>query len=131
MCFVHGHSNQLGIMRKKRVIIIAVMGMLTFNSCSYNKEQAIPNTNTCGPVPATYSGDIKALIANNCAVGGCHDLASASGGQVFETYAQVKGNIDRIRQRAIVERTMPATGPLNASDYDKLKCWIDRGAQND
>jgi hypothetical protein len=118
-------------MRKKCIVIIAVMGLLFFSSCSYNKEQAIPNGNTCGPVPATYSGEIKALFANNCALSGCHNLASASGGQVFENYTQVKNNIDRIRQRAIVERSMPATGPLNASNYDKLKCWIDRGAPND
>ena len=118
-------------MRKNVMMIVAVTGILVLNSCTYNKEQAIPNANTCGPTPATYSGDIKALIANNCALSGCHNLATASGGQVFENYSQVKASIDRIRQRAVVERTMPATGPLNAGDYDKLKCWIDRGAQND
>ena|SRR6187431_2061972 len=118
-------------MIKKCIVIVAVMGALFFSSCSYNKEQAIPNGNTCGTIPATYSGEIKALFANNCALSGCHNLASASGGQVFENYTQVKNNIDRIRQRAIVERSMPATGPLNAANYDKLKCWIDRGAQND
>jgi hypothetical protein len=118
-------------MRKKCIVILAVMGALFFSSCSYNKEQAIPNGNTCGAVPATYSGEIKALFANNCALSGCHDRTTAQGGHVFDSYAEIKNNIDRIRQRAIVERTMPATGPLNASNYDKLKCWIDRGAQND
>jgi len=118
-------------MTKKVMMIMAVTALVVFNGCSYNKEQAIPNANTCGSVPATFSSDIKVLIANNCALSGCHNLASASGGQVFENYTQVKNSIDRIRQRAIVERSMPATGPLNATDYDKLKCWIDRGAQND
>jgi len=110
---------------------MAVIGTLLFNSCSYNKEQAIPNTNTCGPVPATFSGEIKALFANNCALSGCHDHATAMGGHVFDNYTEIKNNIDRVRQRAIVERSMPATGPLNDSNYNKLKCWIDRGAQND
>ena len=117
-------------MIKKCIVMMAVMGTILFNSCSYNKEQAIPNTNTCGPVPATYSGEIKGLIATNCAKP-CHNSTLITGGQIFETYDQIKAKIDRIRQRAIVERTMPATGPLADSNYNKLKCWIDRGAPND
>jgi hypothetical protein len=128
-------------MRKIVSMMAAVAGLMLFNSCTYNKEQAIPNTNTCETIPATYTGEIKALIAKNCVHSGCHDLASNSGGMTFDTsggqigYSRIKASIDRIRQRAIVERTMPQIGspynPLSQSDYNKLKCWIDRGAQND
>jgi len=121
-------------MRKNVMMMVAVVGIMVFNSCTYSKEQAIPNTNTCGPTPATFSGDIKALIATNCAKP-CHNSSLVTGGKIFETYEQIKASIDRIRQRAIVERTMPEIGspynPLSQSDYNKLKCWIDRGAPND
>jgi hypothetical protein len=38
--------------------------------------------------------------------------------------------VTRIMQRAVVEKTMPTSGPLLPAEIAKLKCWISSGALN-
>lgn len=75
-----------------------------------------------------YALRIAPIMATNCATTGCH----VSNGQSpnLSTYAGVSANIDRVRQRAIVEKTMPPSGPLSPCDVLALQQWIDAGSQN-
>ncbi|MDO9375760.1 MAG: hypothetical protein Q7T76_15170 [Ferruginibacter sp.] len=105
---------------------------LYFSACKYDKEllNAGPNPPAnCNAVPTSFNAVIFPLVSTKCAIAGCHD-ASASGGQVFQNYTQISGAKDRIHVRAIVQRSMPATGFLTTAEYNSLRCWIEAGAPN-
>lgn len=101
--------------------------------CYYDKEELLyPGSNqpvNCSTVAAKFSANVQPLVVAKCATAGCHD-ATASGGVVLQTYSQISSRADRINARAVVEKTMPQTGPLSTDEINILKCWIDGGAQN-
>ncbi len=109
------------------VIIIAAQG------CYYDKEELLYGgsaTVSCATVSSKFSTDVKIIIQNKCATAGCHNAASASGGAVLETHAQVAALAARIKQRSVVEKTMPSAGPLLPAEIAIIKCWIESGAPN-
>lgn len=69
----------------------------------------------------TYDADISTIINNNCV--SCH-----SGIQPprLTNYSEVINNIERVKVRAITEKTMPVSAPLSDSDIEKLNCWINQ-----
>ena len=116
----------------KRSYHLLIPGMLIFLvGCYYDKEELLYPLSTvdCNNVNATFIS-VKPVIAAKCASAGCHNAASAAGGAVLETYDQVKAKADRIKQRAIIDKTMPSDKPLSANEMAALKCWLSSGAPN-
>lgn len=122
-------------MRKNRILFTILSGVwaFTISGCYYDKEELLyPGSVTtidCNTVTAKYAADVQPIISGKCAMGGCHD-ASASGGVILQTYSQVNAKKDRVYARAVVEKSMPTSGPLSTVEIAKLKCWIDSGAPN-
>lgn len=59
----------------------------------------------------------------------CHSSSGMSaGGVALDNYAIVKANLGRIERAALINKTMPPSGPLSATDQAILRAWIDRGA---
>lgn len=107
---------------------LILLGLITFglSSCYYdNGEELYPSTN-CDTENLTYTNQIAPIILNNCSASGCH----SSGGQppLLTTYSEVSANLDRIRVRALVEKTMPTSGPLSSCAQEQLNQWIANGA---
>lgn len=116
--------------------------LVLLHSCTYDKyevpEPATPppadttQTGTaltrCDSLNVTYSATVKPITDNNCAISGCH--AAGSGNGDFTTYAGLKAKVDNgsFKKRVIEDKTMPPSGPLPASDIEKLQCWLDAGA---
>lgn len=123
--------------QKKNSTIILILSLplllAVMSGCYKDKEELLYPGSTkpvdCTTTPATFSGDVHPIITSKCAIPGCHD-ASASGGRLFQTYLQISDAKDRINARAVVEKTMPASGALSTTEIAKIKCWIDAGAQN-
>jgi uncharacterized membrane protein len=118
----------------KQFAFIAFSLMVTlFSSCYYDKEDLLyPNSNQavdCATIGAKFAADIQPIINAQCATAGCHN-ASAAGGVTLMTYAQISAAKDRINARAVVQKTMPTSGPLSTTEINKIKCWIDGGALN-
>ncbi len=112
---------------KQRLIFIfgfLILSVLTLDSCYYdNRDDLVPLLTDS---LVTFAGDIKPFIAGSCADGAsCH--ATGSNWPVLESYTQIVNNIDRIRVRAIEEKTMPQAGPANEDQLDKLSRWIESG----
>lgn len=112
--------------------LLAATVPLCFAACKYDKELldtgGTPEAN-CNAIPASFSAVIFPLVSTKCAIAGCHD-ATASGGQVFQNYTQISAARDRIHVRAIVQKSMPATGFLTTEEYNALRCWIEAGGPN-
>ena len=110
---------------------ISIVSLICLSGCYYDKEELLyPGSNVnCTSVNARFT-DVNAIIAVKCATAGCHNAAVAVGGTVLETYNDIKAKADRINQRAIIERTMPAGSPLSGSEIAILKCWISSGMPN-
>ena len=115
------------------IFILGLMTVLIFSGCYRDKEELLYPGSTlpvdCTTTSAKFAADVQPIILSKCAVSGCHD-ASASGGIIFQNYTQISSKKDRINARAVVEKTMPASGALLPAEIAKIKCWIDGGALN-
>jgi uncharacterized membrane protein len=100
-------------------------------SCTNDKEELLnpPQKNACDTLNATFA-TVKPLITTKCSSSRCHGAAAARGGVILETYDQIKAQADRIKQRAIIEKTMPPSAPLSTNDIAVLQCWFNAGMPN-
>jgi uncharacterized membrane protein len=100
-------------------------------SCTNDKKSITPPvSDICGAVPTSFANDVHVIFQTSCAKGGCHNTSSAAGGVILETYEQIVSKIARIQQRALVEGTMPPSGPLSTKDINTIQCWINSGTPN-
>lgn len=118
----------------KGFLSVSLLLLVTGISGCYkdNEEFLYPGSNQvidCASTPAKFTADVFPIITAKCAISGCHD-ATASGGMIFQSFSQISAAKDRINARAIVEKSMPATGILLTTEIAMIKCWIDGGALN-
>ena len=120
-----------GSNRWKAYTLLTTAIVLATGCIYYDKEELLypDSTVDCSKVTATYAV-VKSIMTNKCNTAGCHNAASAAGSAVLETYDQVKALAGRIKQRAIVEKTMPPGTPLSVSEIAILTCWINSGTPN-
>ncbi|MBL7719950.1 MAG: hypothetical protein JNL72_14020 [Flavipsychrobacter sp.] len=114
-------------MRKSAIIFAAI----TFFALSCKKDTTEPpatSTFDCNTV--TYSGTIASLATSRCNASGCHNSGSGNGD--FTAYAGLKAKFDNgsLRQRVLVEESMPQGGSLTDEQYKQFECWINAGAPN-
>lgn len=99
-------------------------------SCSYNEiEEPKKEVFTyCDSV--TYSGKVKAIIAAECAVPGCHESGFSNGD--FTSYTTLQPYLDngKFNSKVFVTGSMPPGGFSKAATKDTLKCWYDKGHLN-
>jgi uncharacterized membrane protein len=83
------------------------------------------NTTAC-----SYSGVIRPIINNKCAIPNCHNAGSTLAD--FSTYEGLKSGVDngRIRTNVYDLKIMPPASaiPLTEEEKEQLKCWLDNGA---
>jgi uncharacterized membrane protein len=115
------------------VPVLMALLILTIPGCYTDKEELLYPGSTkpvdCTSTAAKFAADVQPVILSKCAIPGCHD-ASASGGVILQNYAEISSKKDRVNARAVVERSMPASGTLLPAEIAKIKCWIDGGALN-
>ena len=77
--------------------------------------------------PVTFRGQIQELFTSRCSM--CHNTQSwAMNPNDWTDYATAFAKKDRIYQRVVVEGTMPMGSPLEDSDRELVRRWIDGGA---
>lgn len=109
------------------------MMVINFTGCYYDKAELLYGgsaTINCSTISAKFSTDVNPIIQTKCATAGCHNAASAQGGTVLVTYAQVAAKSALIKQRCVIEKNMPPTGALPPAEIAVIKCWIDSGSPN-
>ena len=115
------------------IFTILTVIIITAQSCYYDKETLLyPGSNQpvdCATVPAKFGAGVLPLITTKCATINCHSN-TAAGGIILQNYAQISAAKDRINIRAVVEKSMPQSGPLLPSEISTIRCWIESGAPN-
>ena len=100
----------------------------------YNDKEELLYAKTrvvdCSSTSAKYSVDVSPIMQNKCATSGCHTAAANAGGASLENYTQVAALAARIKQRCIIDKTMPPGGALTPGEITILSCWIDSGTPN-
>ncbi|MDE3212820.1 MAG: hypothetical protein KGM98_06265 [Bacteroidota bacterium] len=116
-----------------KILSLVVVLVITVSGCYYDKEQLLyppAAANSCDSLKVTFSGSVAPLIQSKCATAGCHDANTGAGATVLTTYSQIVAKSARIYQRAVVDKTMPLSGPLSATEIAILNCWITSGTPN-
>ncbi len=115
-------------------IIPILSALLLLSACEYTSiEELKPEelVDNCPTDSLSFQTDIKPIFVQNCNNSGCHNSGSFNGD--FTTYAGIKAKIDdndKIRQRAVIKKDMPAAAPLPDCEIRKLTAWLDAGAPN-
>lgn len=69
----------------KLLLLLPAALLLVVSGCYWDKaEKLYPAPATCNTDSVTYSGTVKAILSQHCALSGCHNAATASGGVVLE-----------------------------------------------
>jgi uncharacterized membrane protein len=108
--------------------VVALMAIMRLGS----PPNAVSASNASGPVSFT---EVRRVIDRRCAA--CHSAAPsdlsfgpAPGGVAFDTPEQISAHVTRIRERAVLTRTMPPANKTNITDRERamLGRWIMQGA---
>ena len=97
--------------------------------------RAAPLTGAAVPANVTFA-DARHVIDRRCAA--CHSLApsdstfgAAPAGVAFDLPAQIQSHAARIRERAVVQKSMPPANKTHITEQERLilGAWIDAGAK--
>ena len=121
--------------RKENILAaLLVFVVITIAACKYDKEELLyPGNNPpadCATVPASFNAQILPLVLSRCSISNCHDAATAMGGLAFRNYNDISAAKIRIHTQVVVQKTMPADGPLSDAEINMIRCWLDSGAPN-
>ena len=144
---VFGHYSDrfnMQIFTLRTVHYAVIVAFLALSACTFNKLEDLepkPPVDFCDSAAVTFSVDIVQILETNCTQksfnsfgGSCHESGSTIAD--YTTYAGIKAKVDegKLRQRAIVEASMPpafSTGPRpDSTQLAIIQCWLDAGAPN-
>lgn len=113
----------------KHLTLLLILNLLLLGGCYYDVEEELyPLDPNCQTEALTYTANIRQIINTNCAIGGCH--VAGTGRVNLTTYAGVKEVADNglLRQKVIVEKSMPPSWSLTTCEIRQLDAWLRAGA---
>jgi uncharacterized membrane protein len=93
------------------------------------------NTGGCSGTPGTKFTAVKAVLANNCALSGCHSGAAPQNGINFTDNCTIVAQAARIKLRAVDQAGTPnqmpppPNLPLSTADRQKITDWVAAGGK--
>jgi hypothetical protein len=122
--------------------IISIITLLTITlfCCTNDKTPLIDVSSQCADIEATYDFNIKPIIDNSCALGGCH-VTGGDGPGVYVNYNNLIPFIEdgSFKRTVIDQKDDPIIGmppdyatngaplDLTEEELELVKCWVDRG----
>jgi hypothetical protein len=116
-----------------RISLIALVFLLGFSSCKYDKADVIA-ANPCDTTNATFTKTVQPILKANCTDAGCHTTANANAGIALDTYAATMLAVPQDQLLNAVKyitggsKNMPPTQKMADCDVNKIEAWIRRGA---
>jgi hypothetical protein len=129
-------------MKQMRSFFLPIAVCVLVFSCSKSNEEDMGtdqgnggNNNTCNTENMSFASDIKPILQSNCYE--CHSNANyAISGVKLEDYADLKTHTDNGDLIGVITHAtgypeMPQGKPkLSACNINKIKAWVDAGAQD-
>ncbi len=116
------------LLPKTRSFLSACLLLLSWTACqksNYAEDHPPLNTaDTCSS-KATYASRIKKILDVSCAYSGCHDGTNQEPN--LTQYSTASAAANKIKQRACIEKNMPAAAPLSDCDITRLRTWCETG----
>lgn len=116
---------------KKVVIVFSTVALIV--ACTKDKVEVKEEMSSVCDAEISFATTIEPLINTNCSTSGCHD-ASASGGYVLTSHAEVSANADIILNVINHDQGVTAMplgqNKLPDADIQNFDCWIQQGKQN-
>jgi hypothetical protein len=118
----------------KRLAIPALLLIIISGGCYNEKADLLYPAGGCNTDSVTYSGTVKAILNQNCALSGCHDAASAMSGVVLENVAGAQvvakdGRLLNVINHVPGFSEMPKDRPkLDDCSIQKISKWVQDGA---
>jgi hypothetical protein len=112
-------------------LLVPALFVFLLSACSYQSEEdlAKPLAGGCDTATVTFTNSIQPILSRNCTTPGCHN-GSAPGNFTIFSELQTVVNSGQLRNRVLVQKTMPPSGALSACDQAKLDKWLQAGAPN-
>ena len=113
-----------------------VVVLASTTGCYNDKADKLYPTTGCSTDTVTYSSTVHTIMAQSCAISGCHDAASQSGGVILDAYTGVAAVATDGRLMGTVNHASGYTAmPQNASKLPdcqiaQLQQWVTNGAPN-
>lgn len=112
----------------KHLLSLTGITLVLFASCTSEKGEVVESL-PCDTALITYTNTIQAIITTNCTgAPGCHQPGSTEGDITTYENLMIKVNSGKFKQKVIVEKSMPPTGPLDLETRQKIQCWLNDGA---
>ncbi len=121
--------------------VVAVLATALMMGCAKSNEVDLRNrnggdstVNQCDTANSKYSEDIVPILKANCY--SCHNSNNANDGVILENYAGVRSvavtpTLLGVITHASGYPAMPEGAPqLSDCDINKIRSWINNGAQN-
>jgi hypothetical protein len=130
----------------KIFLSVMVSSAFILYACSKSDEQTetqnttgtggggTPATTTCDTVNMMFAANIQPIFQTNCYA--CHGNGLSQNGVSLDSYAKVKAVVDNGKLIGVITHApgyppMPDGGPkLSDCNINKIRDWINRGAQN-
>ena len=119
----------------KRFTIPALL-LLVLSGCYNDKADLLYPAGGCNTDNVTYSGTVKAILTQNCALSGCHNAASAMAGVMLDDVAGAQaiaqdGRLVGVITHASGFSPMPKDRPkLSDCNIQQISKWVTAGAPN-
>jgi hypothetical protein len=121
----------------RRISLLLGLILVVMYACTNKKADQIAPVISgvdCDTVNLSFVNDIMPILQQNCALSGCHNAATNSGGYTYESYAGFMEPINNGRLLGAINRQqgfvpMPKNAPkLSDCDIAKITHWIEIGA---
>lgn len=103
------------------------------NGCTGSAQFTVGSGIACAGTPGPLFTAVKAVLAANCALSGCHVGPNPQNGLDWTNNCMIVDNNARIKARAVdgVPSIMPPlpNAPLSAADKQKIVAWVNAGGQ--
>ena len=115
--------------------ILFFTSIIIVSGCTYDNEAEYYG-NTCDTLNVTFNQTIKPILDINCVA--CHNGTISNGGVNLDNYSNVKALAANGKLLGVIDhqpgfKTMPpaTASKLDDCSIDKIRNWIEGGAQND
>lgn len=116
--------------------IVAILCIVVGLSSCYDHNAADLYPTTCDTTVVTYSATIKPIVAQHCAVPGCHTGSTPANGLAYDQYGDLKvvaqnGQLVQAIKHEGSITPMPKNLPmLDQCSINKIVRWVNQGYLN-